>query len=302
MLQPLPPLNAYRAFESAARTGGYVTAAKELGVSPAAVSGQVRNLEEFLGKKLFTRFNNRILLTDAGQAIFAGVSESLREISDLSEKIKSGSTRSRLIISVLPSLANRWLVPKLATLTAGEPTLRIDIRAEEEPIDFMRHNIDLRICYGTNLFPEMRTVHLTQDEVLPICSPTYLKRNPICAKAGMEGVSDDDLIHTNWGPSFASHPNWQAWFAKVGSVRRPSEASGCLVNMSSLALDLARDGVGVALGQHMMASDDLAAGRLVPLSAIALPLGHSYNLVYPHNKASKVGMQALIRLLTARPN
>lgn len=298
MSYPLPPLNAYRAFETAARTGGYVAAAKELGVSPAAVSGQVRNLEDYLGKELFTRFNNRIALTDAGQAIFAGVSESLREISELSEKVKSGSTRSRLIVSVLPSVANRWLAPKLAWFAAHEQALRIEIRVEEDPIDFIRHNIDLRICYGTNLFPEMRTVHLKQDEVLPMCSPIYLKRNSITVASGMEAVADDHLIHTNWGPSFASQPTWQSWFAKADSARRPSEASGCRVNMSSLALDLARDGVGVALGQRMMAQDDLISGRLIPMSTTSLPLGHSYKLVYPHSKERKLGLQALISYLT----
>ena len=114
MTLPLPPLNSLRAFEAAARAGSYVAAAEELGVSPAAVSQQVRKLEEFLGKRLFMRFNNRVVLTDAGQSIFAGASESLQAISALTQKVISGQAKSRLVISAFSSVAVRWLGAKLA--------------------------------------------------------------------------------------------------------------------------------------------------------------------------------------------
>lgn len=293
----LPPLNALRAFEAAARTGSYVAAAEELGVSPAAVSQQVRNLEDFLGKKLFMRFNNRVSLTDAGQIIFVGASDALQSISALTEQVSSGATRSRLVVSVITSVAERWLEPRLAAFALREKSLRIDLRVESDPVDFARHNIDLRICYGTNHYPEMNTIRLLQDEVLPLCSPAYLERNRSARADGMDGVPDDDLIHTNWGPSFVSHPTWHAWFAKSGTAR-PNDTKGYQVGTSNLALDLARDGVGVALGQRMMAGGDLAAGRLVPLSEIAIALGHPYCLVHPRSKARKAGLQTLIEWLT----
>lgn len=289
----LPPLNALRAFESAARTGSYVAAAEELGVSPAAVSQQVRNLEEFLGKQLFMRFNNRVSLTDAGQMIFAGTSDALQSISALTEQVISGGTRQRLVISVITSIAERWLEPRLAAFAAKEKGLRMELRVEGDPVDFARHNIDLRICYGTNVYPEMTTIQLFQDEVLPLCGPGYLDRNSDARARGMEAVPDEDLIHTSWGPSFVSHPTWHAWFAKSG-VDRPNDTRGHQIGMSSLALDLARDGMGVALGQKVMASGDLAAGRLVPLSDVTIALGHPYCLVYPRSKARKTGLQALI--------
>lgn len=293
----LPPLNALRAFEAAARTGSYVAAAEELGVSPAAVSQQVRNLEEFLGKQLFMRFNNRVSLTDAGQAIFAGASDALQSISALIEQVRSGATKSRLVVSVITSVAERWFEPRLAAFALREKALRIELRVESDPVDFARHNIDLRICYGTNLYPEMNMIRLLQDEVLPLCSPAYLERNLAAKTGGMDGVPDDDLIHTSWGPSFVSHPTWHAWFAKSG-IARPNDGKGYQVGMSSLALDLARDGVGVALGQRMIAGDDLKAGRLVPLSDIAIQLGHPYCLVHPRSKARKAGLQSLIDWLT----
>ena len=288
----LPPLNALRAFEAAARGGSYVAAAAELDVSPAAVSQQVRNLEDFLGRQLFMRFNNRVVLTDAGQAVFAGAATSLQAISALTEQVMSGQSKSRLVISVLPSIAERWLEPQLADFLLRDTAVRVDVRVEDDPVDFARYNIDLRMCYGSNLYPDMATVPLKHDEVLPLCSPAYLARHPQAAK-GMAQVPDDDLIHTNWGPSFVSHPTWQAWFAVEG-IARPQESKGYRVGMSSLALGLARDGVGVALGQRLMGGIDIASGRLVAVSDRALPLGHPYGLVHPPSKIGKPGLRGLI--------
>src|SRR5262245_31380554 len=276
----LPPLNALRAFEAAARSGSYVAAAEELGVSPAAVSQQVRNLEEFLGKQLFMRFNNRVSLTDAGQMIFAGTSDALQSISALTEQVISGGTRQRLVISVITSIAERWLEPRLVTFALKEKGLRIELRVEGDPVDFARHNIDLRICYGTHVYPEMSTIRLFQDEVLPLCSPAYLERNGNARTRGMAGVPDDDLIHTNWGPSFVSHPTWHAWFAKTG-IDRPNDTKGHQVGMSSLALDLARDGAGVVLGQRIMAGGDLAAGRSGTVAECTKVAGHCSCLAFP---------------------
>ena len=292
MSLPLPPLNALRAFEAAARAGSYVAAAEELDVSPAAVSQQVRNLEDFLGRKLFMRFNNRVVLTDAGQAVFAGATVALQSISALSEQVKSGWSKSRLVISVLPSIAQRWVEPKLAAFLLAEPAVRIDVRVEDDPADFARHNIDLRMCYGSNLYPDMTSMKLHHDDVLPLCSPAYLLRNRE-ATHGMTQVPDDDLIHTNWGPSFVSHPTWQAWFGAAG-IARPDEAKGYRVGLSSLALDLARDGVGVALGQRLMGSDDIRDGQLVALDQRAIQLGHPYGLVHPPSKINKPGLRSLI--------
>ena len=187
-MRPLPPLNALRAFEAAARSGSYVAAASELGVSSAAVSQQVRNLEVFLGKQLFMRFNNRIVLTDAGQSIFAGATEAFQSLSSLTQQALTGTTRSRLVISVLPSVAHRWLAPRLAMFALKERSFRFELRVEDDPVDFARYDIDLRVCYGTSLYPEFKAVHLRQDEVLPMCSPAYLLRNPAAKKPVWEDM------------------------------------------------------------------------------------------------------------------
>jgi LysR family glycine cleavage system transcriptional activator len=289
----LPPLNALRAFEAAARSGSYVAAGEELGVSPAAVSQQVKNLEAFLGKELFRRYNNRIVLTDAGQTIYSGASEALTAISAFTEQVVSGRARSRLVISTLPSVAERWMGPKLAARHREKPHFRFELRIEEDIVDFARNDIDLRLAYGVNLYPEMVTIPLLRDEVLPMCSPAYLERNPAARSNFLDQVPDDDLIHTDWGRSFVSHPTWRAWYGATG-IDRPDETRGFRIGKSSLALDLARDGFGVALGQRMMAADDLRAGRLVILDARPIPLGHAYSLVYPRSKAKKAGLIDLV--------
>jgi LysR family glycine cleavage system transcriptional activator len=298
----LPPLNALRAFEAAARGGSYVAAAEELGVSPAAVSQQVKNLEEFLGKELFRRYNNRIVLTDAGQTIYSGATSALQSISAFTEQVVSGRARSRLVISALPSVAERWMEPKLAGFFQGRPNFRFELRSEEDMVDFARNEIDLRFSYGINLYPEMVTIPLLQDEVVPMCSPAYLARNAAARTDLLHCVADDDLIHTNWGPTFVSHPSWAGWFAEAGN-RRPDETRGFRVGKSALALDMARDGFGVALGQRMMAADDVASGKLVILDDRSIPLGHHYCLVYPRSKAKKAGLIDLVEwLVQSVPN
>ena len=257
------------------------------------MSQQVRNLEDFLGKQLFTRFNNRIVLTDAGQAIFAGATEALQSIATLTKQAMTGAARQRLVISALPSVAHRWMAPRLADFTALHREFRFELRIEDDPVDFPRYDIDLRMCYGTSLYPELRATHLCQDEALPLCSPAYLVRNPAAITADLSNVPDDDLIHTDWGPSFGSHPTWQSWFMKAGTAR-PGRSEGFRSGMSGLTLDLARDGVGVALGQRMLAADDLAHGRLVALSDIAIPLGHAYSLVHPISKSRNIALKQLI--------
>jgi len=297
MPQRMPPLNALKAFEAAARTGGYVTAARELGVSPSAVSQQVRNLELFFDKRLFQRYHNRITLTDAGIAIYDETAEALERLVDMTARVLVGEARTRLVISLLPSLAARWLGPRLSEFLKAEGNLRIDLRVEEDPVDFARHNIDLRICYGAHLYPDLAVTPLIRDEVLPLATPAFLART-VAGDPNLDLIADDDLIHTAWGPSFASHPTWSDWFAEAGAERAPDVGKGHRVGMSSLAIDLALMGQGLALGQRLLARDEIARGRLQAPFPRPIPLGHPYCAVHAHSKARKPGIQKCVDWLT----
>ena len=288
----LPPLNALRAFEVAARTGGYVPAAAEMGISPAAVSQQIRRLEDFLGKKVFTRLNNRVVLTDAGKALYEGIGAALQMISDTTEQQVLRRSRSRLVISSVGSLAERWLLPRLAGFARTTPGFRFDLRIESDPVDFAPHDIDLRLAYDPAPYPDHAQALLATDRVLPLCSPDWLARHsPDMAQAQAE-----DLLHTSWGADFGSLPGWAAWF-NAADLSAPQGPPGFQVGSSALALDMAREGLGIALGQALLAQDDLAAGRLVSMSAVAVPLGRPYALVWPRVRAGKRHLAALVAAL-----
>lgn len=293
MAPRLPPLNALKAFEAAARTGSHAAAAAELGVSAAAVSQQVRNLEAWLGKRLFTRLNNRILLTDAGLAIYRDTARPLEEIAAVARRALGEAVRSRLVVSVLPSLAERWLAPRLAGFAAQAPEIGLDLRIEEDPVDLMRQDVDLRIAYGAHHYPGYRVVPLFRDAVTPVCAPGFARRQGEPAE-----VPDAGLIHTSWGPSFASHPGWADWFAAAGHARPPEIALGHRVASSSAALEFARLGMGMALGQRMLARREIEAGLLVAPSGIALPLGEAYCAVSPPARSGRAGLAALVDWLS----
>lgn len=296
----LPPLNAVRAFEAAARTGSFVAAAEELGVSAAAISQQVRKLEDYVGKQMFVRMNNRVVLTDAGHAILEGTAAGLQMISEATEQLVSERSKSRLVISTIESVAEKWLISRLANYCRIHPDFRFELRVESDPADFARHNIDLRIAYNPAQYPEQAIVLLRQDAVLPLCSPDYLERNPAVRDNGMTAVPEDDLLHTSWGSIFGSHPTWRDWFI-AAKFKPPAGTKGFQAGSSSLVLDLARKGLGVALGQRMMALDDISEGRLVALSDISVALGHAYCLAYPRAKSRKRHLVDLVNWLAEAP-
>lgn len=302
MRSTLPSLNALKAFEAAARHGSFAHAARELHVSAAAVSQQVRGLEEALGRRLFIRHRNRVALTDAGQTIVPVLTSAFDAIEAIVKPARAPATQARLVISVLPSLGNRWLAPVLQDFLAATPQMKLDLRVEDDPVDFADHRIDVRLCYGAHLYPDLTVLPLILDEVVPFCSPDFaaghggLKRR--------EALQDQDLIHTDWGPAFASLPSWSDWFTHAGLARRPDTSRGHRVSHSSLAVDLAVGGVGVALGQRLLAEAELRAGRLLVPFGPSLNLGRPYCVVYPAGKIRRAPVRDLIQWLLreARPH
>lgn len=297
----LPPLNALRAFEAAARTGGYAAAAQELGVSPAAISQQVRNLEHFFRKRLFERLGNRVMLTEAGREIQEGATEGLGRIADMSGHVLSGFAPARLVVSTPPSLAGRWLAPRLPDFLAAHPGIDVDLRVKDDPLDFAAEGLDLRICYGKRLYPELDVMPLFEDRVVPMASPDFLLRHGLTPGDDLAELDGNLLILTYWGPSFATHPTWDDWFRQKGARRRHRSASGLTAAASSLALQLARAGLGVALGQLALAREDLEAGALVRLDPDALPIGHPYCAATQPNQRRRASLLALLEMLRHDP-
>jgi LysR family glycine cleavage system transcriptional activator len=299
MARRLPPLNALKAFEAGARFGGFVPAAQELGVTPGAVSQQIKNLEEFFGTKLFVRRNNRLHLTDAGLAVYSESADIMDRLSEMTQRMLHGEVRSRLVISVLHSPGLHWINRQLPEFLRLEPELRCEIRIESDPVDFAKHHIDARICYGDHLYPELETTPLIRDRVTPLATPELAAARGL-ANDRPDALEDRDLIHTIWAGSYASNPSWHDWFVAAGSQRRPRMELGHKVEMPSLAIDLAVAGVGIVLGQRLLAQDELAAGSLVAPFATSVPLGYPYCVVTQRTKSGKKSVAAFIDWLKGK--
>ena len=255
----LPPLTALRAFEAAARLGSFTRAGGELGVTSAAVGLQVRALEDHFGKKLFLRQGNRLTLTDAGRAIQPRLDLAFSEIAALAGDLGAGGAGNRLLVSCLASLADHWLVPRLAGFRrAGE----LELRIEDDPVELSISAI--RLTYGGYFYPDHRVQVLFQDQIVPVAAP---------------GQGLEALIHTDWGPSHAAAPSWQRWFASLGLGDAPE--AGLRVGQTAMALAAARAGLGAALVPERLAQADIRAGLIARLDGPALPMPWPYVAISP---------------------
>ncbi|MDE2305256.1 MAG: LysR family transcriptional regulator [Gammaproteobacteria bacterium] len=279
MTRRLPPLNAVRAFEASARLGSLTLAADELCVTPGAVSQQIKKLEDYYGRQLLVRRNNQLQLTDLGQSVYGTCAELMDRLAAMTQRIVGGTEQSHLIISVLPSVGVRWLNRRLPEFLAAFPELRIDLRLEEDPVDFFRNRIDVRISYGEHLYQEFITVPFARDRVTAMCAPELLRSGRVQPGAPDE-LRDEDLIHTLWRTGFSTYPTWESWLAAAGAPRSVRTETGHKTDTVSLALDLAAAGAGIALGQYLLAADALDSGALVAPYEIAPSLSFQYCAVY----------------------
>jgi LysR family glycine cleavage system transcriptional activator len=300
MHRRLPPLNAVKAFEATARLGTVAMAARELNVTRGAVSQQIAKLEDFLGKALFTRHNNQLFLTDVGLAVKSASTEMMDELAAMTERLLGGGVRSGLSISVIPSIGVRWFNHHMTDFLRLYPEIRLDLRIEDDPIDFYRNPVDVRICYGEHLYPDFVTVPLLRDHATPMCTPKFLKNRRLGA-SGAAALRDEDLIHISWRAGFSSYPTWSAWYARAGVKRDVRTELGHKVDMSSLAIDLARSGEGIALGQALFAESELRSGELVTPFDCLLPLQYEYCVVYSRARTRNTLVQNFVKWLVAVP-
>jgi LysR family glycine cleavage system transcriptional activator len=278
MPRKLPPLNAVRAFEASARHGGFVAAANELGVTPAAVSLQIRKLEEYYEVSLFRRKASGVELTEVGAVIHADCAAALSTLESTIDLVTARETRTRIVISCINSLAHRWLARRLGTFSDNVPDHWLEIRAEADPVDFEDGGVDIRITYGEHLYPHHDTQALFTDRLIPLCTPEFAARAGL-VEGEPDSLKDEHLIETWWSPSFWAYPTWSDWFEAAGNPRLPRAGVGPGANMPALAIDMALQGLGVALAQHSLASEEVLAGRLIAPFARSLTMPSPYGIV-----------------------
>ncbi len=287
-MQKLPPLNAVRAFSVAARCGSFALAGQEMGVTPAAVSQHVRNLETFLGKQLFERHGNRIALTEAGESFYPPLEALMGRLAQLSDEVRSPGGRASLTLSVSPSLAELWLYPRLH----GFDMAGIDLRAELDPVDFVGGGIDLRITYGINQYPEHASAPLYADRVVPVCAPGFLT-----AERRIADLPDRWLIHTDWGPEWRDDPSWRAWFAQIGITRDAAPITGVRSHLTGHAIALAAAGLGIALVPMELTRPSVEQGRLIIPHPMSLAMDGVYGAIWPHARSNLRRLRDLLRHL-----
>src|SRR5688572_2636834 len=285
----LPPLSALRAFEAVARTLSFTGAAKELHVTPGAISQQVRSLEEQLGTALFRRSRRSVSLTSAGSAILPDVQagfESLSRVLDDSWRRSQGRV---LAISVAPSFASKWLLPRLPEFAAQFPDIELRISAMVALVDFAKEDVDLAIRFGSGEYGELKTELLFAEALCPMCSPRLVTpKRPLNTPADLRHFR---LIHDLSVPGRHNENGWVQWL-KLAGAAEVNANRGTRFSLAELALQAAVDGTGVVLGRLALAQKDLAEGRLVRPFNLVLPLDMRYYLVTPRKKQERPEIQS----------
>ena len=287
MSKPLPPLISLRSFEAVARQLSFSKAAQELNVTPGAVSQQIRAFEERLGVKLFDRTKRSVALTRVAARMLPDIQAGLDLLSRACSNQSVPLGERTLTISVAPSFASKWLLPRLSSFYDQHSDIDLRISATVELADFERDGIDLAIRLGHGRYPGLHAEPLFAEALTPLCSPDILKGK------GRLKTPDDlrkhRMIHDTSIPGQGEHSAWEKWLALAGA-KHISARRGARFTLAELAMQAAIDGAGVVLGRLVLAEGDLAAGRLVRPFKTVLPLDVSYFLVRSEDAAARPEM------------
>ncbi len=280
MIETFPGLRSLRAFDAAARHLSFSRAAEELHVTPAAISHQIKELEDQTGVELFTRTSRSMKLTKAGDVLFEASRETLDTLSRALNRMRRLTTQNQLRVSSAPSIAAKWLVPRLDRFFATFPgaDVRVDISAA--PVDFARDDADVAIRFGLGKYPGLRADLLFHDKVFPVCSPKIITKDKPLKMP--RDLLKHTLIHLDWEAQGSPWPNWRMWMLAAG-IKDFDSTAGLHFDHTALAVQAALDGFGVAMGDSNLVADDLAAGRLIKPFELSLkaPADFAYYIISP---------------------
>jgi LysR family glycine cleavage system transcriptional activator len=255
-------------------------------VTPAAVSHQIKELEEAVGVPLFQRTSRHMQLTRQGMILKPAIGEALEGLTRALQRIRQLENPTQVRVTASPSIAAKWLVPRLDRFLETAPGADVRIDVSSEPLDFEREDIDVAIRFGDGNYPGLMVEKLFHDTLFPVCAPELLKgakplREP-------KDLLQFTLIHLEWEAQGAVWPNWRMWMLAAG-VKDFNDTRGLHFSQTSLALQAAIDGHGVALGDSTLVGDDLAAGRLIKPFELALrsPAQFAYHLITRRDTAER---------------
>ena len=282
----LPPLNALRAFEAAARHLSLAKAAQELNVSPGAVSHQIRALEALLGIALFERRVRAIALTPAAKMLYPGLQNGFLQIQEAVSSLRHAANERLLVVSTPPGLTAKWLAARLYRFASAHPEIEVRISSSlananfaTDGVDVAVRNLAVRPAADEGLLIE----RLAELSLVPVCSPRLAEQHgsPRTAEAlaRMPLIHDDSLAGRAWMPT------WSDWFSAAG-LPSVDIGRGLHFNSADHALDAASEGAGVLLSHDLLAYDDLRTGRLIIPVAQPIATGRAYHVVCPRHRST----------------
>jgi len=288
----IPSMTALLQFEAVARLNSFTLAATELGVTQAAVSKQVKALEENLGALLFHRGHRNISLTDAGDILFVSISESLQRVASAFDQIDQGCHRQEVVLGSTASFSQLRIMPRLNQLASALPQVQLRLATQMFTGDLRTRNYDLDIRFGNGQWDDGEATLLFDEEVYPVCSPAWLARNPLpgtLEELACAGLLDADSTSEGWVA-------WPSWFReKGGSPGTLKYNLRCSLYTDSI--NAALQGYGIALGWGRLVEHLLASGALVRLQPFVVRPKQAYYLVAPHGRPKSPHLAALVQWL-----
>lgn len=273
----IPSLTALVEFEAVARLSSFTLAANELGVTQAAVSRQVRFLEESLGVRLFHRLHRSIRLTGEGETLYRVVAESMQRIAGVYDRLADGNAEQELVLATTAAFSHFRVLPRLPELKRIQPQLRLRLTTQMFTADLRHNEVDIAVRYGNGKWHDGTSMLLFDEEVFPVCSPAWLQANGApqsLAELTKSQLIDSDSTSEGW-------MDWETWFRSVG-VQPPRLRYALRCSLYTDAIQAALHEQGVALGWHRLLSELLDSGELVRVTEASVKVSDSYFVVIPH--------------------
>ena len=283
-----PPLNSLRAFEAAARHLSFQNAAEELSVTPGAISQQIKKLEDILQTPLFHRDSRAVTLTEAGRVLRPDLSRGFESLDDAVQQLKQSAEHQHITVSMTPSFAAKWLVPRLEKWTAQQPDVDVRISASLGLANFGPDGVDLGVRFGSGNYDGLTSALLLKESFVVVCSPIFIDGSKQIKTP--EDLHDHTLIHVS-GPQGTPGTDWQEWLKSAG-VDGIDTSRGLVFDDTAVAILAAIGGQGVLLSRRALVEDDIAAGRLALPFDLDLPLEFAWRIVAPEGKLKRPEVSA----------
>ena len=278
-----PPLNSLRAFEAAARHLSFQNAAEELSVTPGAISQQIKKLEDILQTPLFHRDSRAVTLTEAGRVLRPDLSRGFESLDDAVQQLKQSAEHQHITVSMTPSFAAKWLVPRLEKWTAQQPNVDVRISASLGLANFGPDGVDLGVRFGSGNYDGLTSALLLKESFVVVCSPIFIDGSKQIKTP--EDLHDHTLIHVS-GPQGTPGTDWQEWLKSAG-VDGIDTSRGLVFDDTAVAILAAIGGQGVLLSRRALVEDDITADRLALPFDLDLPLEFAWRIVAPEGKLKR---------------